>query len=158
MQLDSEQLARVLAVAPVARLASIGADGAPHVVPIVFAAVDGDLYSPIDGKPKRDTALQRLRNVAHHPGVSLVIDRYEADWRRLWWVRIDATARAVTSADVSAETWQRVVAALRGKYRQYATVPLFEGVPTLLRMTPHRHAAWSAQPLDWRALDWQALD
>ena len=158
MQLDSEQLARVLAVAPVARLATIGAGGAPHVVPIVFAAVDGDLYSPIDGKLKRGTALQRMRNVAHHSDVSLVIDRYAADWGRLWWVRIDAAARAVTGADVSAETWARVVAALRGKYPQYETVRLFDGVPTLLRMTPHRHAAWSAQPLDWRALDWQALD
>ena len=153
MQLDSEQLERVLAVAPVARLASIGADGAPHVVPIVFVAVGGLLYSPIDGKPKRGTDLQRLRNVAHRPHVSLVIDRYEADWRRLWWVRIDAVAQAMTSADAAPETWERIVAALRGKYAQYETVPLFDGVPTLLRMTPHRHAAWSAQPLDWRALD-----
>jgi len=157
VQLESEQLARVLAVAPVARLASVGADGAPHVVPIVFVAVDGVLYSPIDGKPKRGTDLQRLRNVARRPDVSLVIDRYEADWRRLWWVRIDAAAQAVTGADLSSAVWNGVIAALRGKYPQYASVPLFDGVPTLLRMTPHRHAAWSAQMLDWETLDWGDL-
>jgi PPOX class probable F420-dependent enzyme len=153
VQLDSAQLARVLAVSPVARLASIGADGAPHVVPIVFVAVDGRLYSPIDGKPKRGAVLQRLRNVARRPDVSIVIDRYEADWRRLWWVRIDATARAVTRADVATATWERVVVALRGKYPQYDAVPLFDGAPTLLRMTPERHAAWSAQPLDWETIE-----
>jgi len=153
VQLESAALERVLAVMPVARLASVGADGAPHVVPIVFVAVGGALYSPIDGKPKRAGKLQRLRNVARNSNVSLVIDRYDEDWRRLWWVRIDATADVITADAVSVAMWDRMVAALRAKYPQYDSVPLFDGVPTLLRMTPHRHTAWSAQALEWENVE-----
>ena len=153
MQLEFEQLSRVLAAMPVARIATVGDDGAPHVVPIVFVAVDGVLYSPIDGKPKRGTELQRLRNVARRPNVSVIIDHYDADWRRLWWVRIDATAEAITADTVSAVIWDRIVAALHAKYPQYDSVRLFADVPTLLRITPHRHTAWSAQPIDWGRLE-----
>ena len=45
------------AAARVARLATADAAGVPHLVPVVFA-VDGDLvYSAVDAKPKRTTAL-----------------------------------------------------------------------------------------------------
>jgi PPOX class probable F420-dependent enzyme len=152
VQLQSHELAHVLRVWPVARLATVGAAGAPRVVPIVFAAVDGVLYSPIDGKPKRSVELQRIRNVARNPAVSVVLDRYDADWRQLWWVRIDATAGVITAATIEPLVWERVVGALRAKYPQYATVAMFADAPTLLRITPLRHAAWSAQPLRWEAL------
>jgi PPOX class probable F420-dependent enzyme len=152
VQLESRALAHVLAVWPVARLASIGADGAPHVVPIVFVAIDGILYSPIDGKPKRRAELQRIRNVAHNPSVSVVLDRYDADWRRLWWLRIDATADVTTRAAVAPVDWDRVVDALGRKYPQYSAVQMFTDAPTLLRIVPRRHTAWAAQPFDWETL------
>ncbi|HEV7885596.1 MAG TPA: pyridoxamine 5'-phosphate oxidase family protein, partial [Solirubrobacteraceae bacterium] len=50
------------ATARVARLATVGEDGAPHLVPIVFA-LDGDrIYHAVDRKPKRTTALRRVAN------------------------------------------------------------------------------------------------
>jgi nitroimidazol reductase NimA-like FMN-containing flavoprotein (pyridoxamine 5'-phosphate oxidase superfamily) len=53
----AEEARRRFAAARVARLATVGADGAPHLVPLVFA-VDGDtVYSAVDAKPKRTTAL-----------------------------------------------------------------------------------------------------
>lgn len=67
-------------------------DGSPHVVPIVFA-VEGDrIYSAVDDKPKRTTALQRLANIASEPRVSALADHYDDDWSELWWVRIDGRA------------------------------------------------------------------
>ena len=52
------------AAARVARLATADAAGQPHIVPVTFA-VDGDVvYSAVDAKPKRSTALKRLANVA----------------------------------------------------------------------------------------------
>ena len=82
-----------IADATVARLATVGAGGKPHVVPISFA-VDGDtLYFAIDAKTKRTTDLKRLRNIAANPAVSVLVDHYEDDWTRLWWVRVDGTAR-----------------------------------------------------------------
>src|SRR5260221_14749245 len=80
-----------------ARLATVSADGRPHVVPIVFA-LDGDtLYFAVDSKPKRTTHLQRLKNIAANPAVSVLADHYDDDWTRLWGVRADGTAPVGTA-------------------------------------------------------------
>ena len=106
---------RRLQDAPVVRLATVGADGAPHVVPITFA-VDGDtLYFAVDAKPKRTTQLQRLKNIAAHPGVAVLADHYEDDWSRLWWVRVDGRARVL---DVRGEV-ERALDLLAKRYPQY---------------------------------------
>ena len=58
----------------VARLATVDADGRPHVVPICFA-LDGDtLYTAVDAKPKSTRALRRLDNIESDPRVEIVID------------------------------------------------------------------------------------
>ncbi|GAA0466470.1 PPOX class F420-dependent oxidoreductase [Paractinoplanes deccanensis] len=78
---------------PVARLATVAADGAPHLVPIVFALAGDVIISAVDGKPKRSRALKRLANIAAEPRVSVLVDHYDSDWRHLWWVRADGVAR-----------------------------------------------------------------
>lgn len=83
------------AEARVAHLATVRPDGAPHVVPVIFA-LDGDrAWLVVDEKPKRRRELQRLVNVRGEPRVSLLVDRYDEDWGRLWWVRADGRARIV---------------------------------------------------------------
>ena len=83
-----------------ARLATIGPGGRPHLVPITFA-LDGDtIYTAVDQKRKVTTRLQRLRNVATDPRVSVLADHYDdEDWSSLWWVRADGAARVVTPGD-----------------------------------------------------------
>lgn len=103
------------ASAPVARLATAGADGRPHVVPVCFAVDEQTLYFAVDFKPKRSTNLKRLRNIAANPAVSILVDHYEDDWNRLWWVRVDGDARVVTE---KAEA-QRAVRLLAARYSQY---------------------------------------
>ena len=103
------------ASALVARLATVGADGRPHVVPICFALDEETLYFAVDSKPKRTTNLRRLRNIAGNPAVSILVDHYEDDWRRLWWVRLDGDARVVTG---DAET-SRALKLLATRYVQY---------------------------------------
>jgi PPOX class probable F420-dependent enzyme len=93
MRLDVQESRRRFGQARVARLATVSAQGRPHLVPIVFA-VDADmLYSAVDAKPKTTTALRRLANIAAHPEVTVLVDHYDDDWSRLWWVRADGTAR-----------------------------------------------------------------
>ena len=93
---------RRLREACVARLATVRADGRPHLVPICFA-LDGDIaYSVVDAKPKTSLALRRLENVRQTPAVSLLIDHYTEDWSALWWIRLDGTATVVESGDVRA--------------------------------------------------------
>jgi len=81
--------------ARVARLATAGTDGRPHIVPIVFALAGDRIYSAVDQKRKRTTALRRLTNIASNPSVSLLVDHYEDDWGKLWWVRADGRARVL---------------------------------------------------------------
>jgi PPOX class probable F420-dependent enzyme len=84
-----------LAEARVAHLATVGPGGRPHVVPITFV-LDGDaIYFAVDAKPKRTTDLQRVRNIAANPAVAVLVDHYDEDWNRLWWVRVDGHARVL---------------------------------------------------------------
>jgi PPOX class probable F420-dependent enzyme len=122
------------AASPVARLATVSADGAPHLVPIVFA-VDGDtIYSAVDGKPKRSRNLRRLANIAAEPRVSVLVDAYSPDWSQLWWVRADGICTVVDSSERAAE-------ALRAKYPQYRQVPL-DG--PFLHIAVTRWSSWDA--------------
>ena len=113
--MDQREMSSRFASAPVARLATAGADGRPHVVPICFAVDEQTLYFAVDFKPKRSTNLKRLRNIAANPAVSILVDHYEDDWNRLWWVRVDGDARVVIE---KAEA-QRAVKLLVARYSQY---------------------------------------
>ena len=91
-------------------------DGRPHVVPFVYALVEGrdilSAYWVVDAKRKRSTRLQRLRNLEANPAAEFVVDGYEEDWRRLWWVRARGSARTVMDP---AER-STALGALRAKY------------------------------------------
>ena len=86
------------------------------MVPIVFA-VDGDVvYSIVDPKPKRGPQLKRLANLEANPRVTLLVDRYEEEWRALWWVRADGTA----AIQEDGPDRDRTIELLAAKYEQYA--------------------------------------
>ena len=128
-----------------ARLATLGRDGAPALVPVVFAACGGRLWIPVDGKPKRGGELARVANVRRDPRVALLLDHYAADWSALWWVRIDGAAAVV--AGERAAGVADAAAALRDKYPQYDDTPLFrDAEPTLLAVEPRRITSWAASP------------
>jgi PPOX class probable F420-dependent enzyme len=102
----------------VARMATTGTDGRPHIVPVCFALDGQTLYFAVDSKPKRSTDLKRLRNIAANPFVSILVDHYEDDWDGLWWVRFDGNAHVVT--DPAEE--RMAVGLLTSRYSQYRAV------------------------------------
>ena len=112
--LAPDQRARVAAAA-VARLATVRPDDSPHLVVVTFALEDDRLVTAIDHKPKSTHDLQRLRNVAANPAVSVLVDHYEEDWSRLWWARGDGQAHVVADGP----EYDRAVALLVAKYGQY---------------------------------------
>src|SRR5213595_2139659 len=106
-----------LTAARVARLATIDPDGRPHLVPIVFA-LDGDtLYSAVDRKPKRSRTLRSIENARARPDVTVIVDHYEDDWSRLWWIRLRGRARVLDDG----EERERALGLLAEKYPQYRT-------------------------------------
>ena len=126
MHLDGEEALRRASAADHGILATLNATGAPDLVPVCFAITETWLAIPIDSvKPKRSTALGRIRNLDRDPRATLLVEHWDAaDWTRLWWVRASLVRAAVTE-----ELARELVAGLRARYPQYATVE-FEAVLT----------------------------
>ena len=125
--------------ARVGHLATNGPEGRPHLVPCTFAVHDDQVVSVVDEKPKRTKRLQRLANIAADPRVSVLVDRYDEDWTRLWWIRADGIAV------VREEGPERdaAVQALAAKYPQYVAEP-----PTgpAIIVVVDRWSWWTAAP------------
>jgi len=137
---DFDAAAR-FAEAQVAMLATAAPDATPHVVPVVFAvhttADATTVYTAVDAKRKSTRRLRRLTNIETNPKVSLLVDHYEDDWGRLWWVRADGLAEVHERGDEMATGYRL----LRSKYVQYQRVAL-DGPVVVVRVT--RWASWAA--------------
>lgn len=127
---------RHLGEARVARLATIGPDGRPHLVPITFTVEDRVIYFAVDAKPKRTTDLKRVRNIAANPLVTVLVDHYDDDWTRLWWVRADGTARVIGGQEA-----QHALHLLQQRYAQYRSA---QPQGPVVAISVDRLSGWSA--------------
>ena len=86
----------IINTARIARLATVDLECKPHLVPVVFVYDnDGDFYFiPIDEKTKRSRPenLKRVRNIKENPNVALLIDEYNEDWSKLYFIMIQGIA------------------------------------------------------------------
>lgn len=124
-------------VARVAHLATVGAGGSPHLVPITFALEADRIYTAVDGKPKRGTTLTRIANIRANPRVAVLIDRYDEDWSALWWARADGSANVVSVG----ATAEHGIALLRARYPQYRQTEI--GGPVIC-IRVERWSGWAA--------------
>jgi PPOX class probable F420-dependent enzyme len=123
--------------APAAALATINPDGAPHLVPVVFAVHRDTVYTAVDAKRKSTQRLRRLANIEADPRVCLIVDHYADDWSQLWWVRADGEAAIHHSGDEMAAGY----ALLRQKYPQYQRLELDGPVITI---AVRKWSSWQA--------------
>ncbi|WP_406044996.1 TIGR03668 family PPOX class F420-dependent oxidoreductase [Micromonospora sp. NBC_00898] len=135
--MPADKIRHPVGSARVARLATVGADGRPHLVPVCFVLLGDVAYHAVDEKPKRHRRLRRLENIQATGHACLLIDEYDEDWSRLWWVRLDGHGCLVE--DRAEEAAAR--AALADKYPQYVQQPP-AGPVVALRVT--HWSAWSA--------------
>jgi PPOX class probable F420-dependent enzyme len=123
---DQAEARELVASARVARLATVNPGLGVDVVPITFALVpavepDGPtrLVTIVDQKPKSTTRLRRLANIRDHPEVTVLVDHYEDDWERLWWVRLRGRATIVAEGEAFDEARRALIA----RYEQYVEEP-----------------------------------
>jgi PPOX class probable F420-dependent enzyme, Rv0121 family len=111
----------------VGRLATADRSGAPHVIPVCYAAAGDTLYVTIDEKPKRrDVPLKRVRNILENPQAAFVVDQYDEDWQRLGWVMLRGAAEILESGPEH----DRAQELLRARYPQYRAMNL-AGLPVI---------------------------
>ena len=88
----TDAIAQFISAAPVCRIATVRADGAPHVIP-VCPVFDGEtLY--VDLGPKSTSALALRAN----PRVAVLIDEYFDDWTKLRKVILRCTPSSAPPA------------------------------------------------------------
>jgi PPOX class probable F420-dependent enzyme len=144
-QLDARELAFLIA-ARRAILATIDPGGRPRPVPICFIVVAVDsagtrLLTPLDDKPKATDdkrTLARVRDIRERPEVSVLVERWDEDWSRLGWLRLNGRATLLEPADMPPDAVNR----LRAKYPQYATHAL-ESSP-MIAIDIDRVTSWGA--------------
>ena len=123
--------------ARVGRLATSSAGAEPHVIPCVYALLDGVIYSIIDEKPKSGRRLLRLRNIDSSGRAALVVDHYDDDWSKLAYVLIRGPASVIGPDD---SRYAPALAALREKYPQYREMSLEDSEMVVLEA--ERWAVW----------------
>lgn len=106
--------------ARVARLATVDPDGRPNLVPFCPVLDDDTIYFQVDRKPKSKTSLKRVENIFARPdAVTVLIDHYEEDWERVWWVRLRGSGRILTAGP----EYERADRLLRLKFPQVRSDP-----------------------------------
>ena len=98
-------------------LGTIHPERGVDLVPVVYAIDERPtLFVPTDTvKAKTTTRLQRLENLSKDPRCTLLVEDYDHDWSRLWWVRINGRG-----IEASAEEVERFLPLLADRYPQYA--------------------------------------
>ena len=139
-----------VAAARTATLATVAADGRPRLVPVCFALsatldlrARPVLWTPIDEKPKRSAdprRLARIRDVLRLPVATLLVQRWDEDWSRLGWVRLDGRADVLEPEPPASEEHATAIAALREKYPQYRAHAL--GERPLIRLAIDAARSW----------------
>ncbi len=74
----------------------------------------------VDNKPKSTGQLRRLDDMETAGTATVLVDHYDDDWSRLWWVRIRGRAVVHREHDDAAQV---VLGALAAKYAQYREHP-----------------------------------
>ena len=139
----SAEARRFLEAHRVGHLATAGADGAPHVVPVCYALDETALYFVADEKPKRGQAraLRRLRNLRENPRAAVVVDDYDEDWTRLAWVLVRGPA-SIVAPDLHATALRL----LRARYPQYRAMALEDPSKNpVVRIEPEHVVTWRAR-------------
>ena len=136
----------IISKAKVARLATVDIKCTPYLVPVVFVLDnDNDYYFiPIDEKTKRSRPenLKRVRNIQENPNVALLIDEYNEDWTKLYFVMIQGKASILGGKKLEQNEVPLLEQArklLRRKYHQYQKISVGE---YLIMIMPQKVIVW----------------
>lgn len=117
----------------ICRVATVGARGVPHLVPVCQVITDGRIYfaSGSDGR--------KVLNLAENPRVAVTVDLYSEDWAHVKGVAVQGRATMIARGP----KFRRVRALLYRKYPQYPReAALEESDSVVVEVTPTHVFTW----------------
>jgi PPOX class probable F420-dependent enzyme len=134
--MDERQMRRRVAEARAARVGTVDERGRAHLVPVVFV-IDGDtLYSATDAGPR---PVKRLRNMRRDSRVTVLVDVYDEDWSKVWWVRMRGRGRAIEEGSER----DHALRLLWEKYPQFGSAPPSEAAGPVMAVDIEEWSGWA---------------
>ena len=106
----TKKVAKLIASERVCRVATAGADGRPHLVPVCHVLAGDKIVfgSGDDGR--------KVKNLRDNPQIAITVDLYSDDWSQLRGVMVQGTARLIERGP----RFKQARARLYAKFPQYA--------------------------------------
>jgi PPOX class probable F420-dependent enzyme len=117
----------------VCRVATVGATGMPHLVPVCHVVDDGKIYfaSGTDGR--------KVLNLKANPRIALTVDLYSDAWAHLKGVMVQGEAALIDKGP----RFRKLRALLYKKYPQYPDeAALDESDSVIIEVSPSRVFSW----------------
>jgi PPOX class probable F420-dependent enzyme len=129
----TKKLSKLIARERVCRVATAGADGKPHVVPVCHVMNGGKIYFGSDKNARK------VANLRENPRISLTIDLYSEDWSQLRGVMIMGTVNLIERGPRFTQARARLYA----KYPQYPEeAALGASDSAIVEVTPTNVFSW----------------
>lgn len=130
--------------ARVARLATVDSECKPHLIPVVFVFDNYSYFIPIDEKTKRSRPekLKRAKNIQQNSNVTLLIDDYNENWRKLYFIMIQGKASIIGGKKLEQNELfllEKAHKLLSDKYLQYQKIGIGEYV---IMIIPQKVISW----------------
>jgi PPOX class probable F420-dependent enzyme len=130
--------------ARVARLATVDSECKPHLIPVVFVFDNYSYFIPIDEKTKRSRPekLKRAKNIQQNSNVTLLIDDYNENWRKLYFIMIQGKASIIGGKKLEQNELlllEKAHKLLSDKYLQYQKIGIGEYV---IMIIPQKVITW----------------
>jgi len=118
----NQKILTLIKGAKVVRLATVDQKSHPYVVPVVFVFHENSFFIPLDEKVKTVNArkLKRVKNIEKNPNVTLLIDKYQNDWKKLFFLMIHGRATMIDGKN--SKLMDKIHKLLISKYPQYKKI------------------------------------
>ena len=128
-----KDLAKIVALERVCRIATTGRDGRPHVVPVCHVADNDRLYFATG----RDSL--KVRHLRANPHLAVVVDLYAEDWSVLRGVMIQGSVSFIDRGP----RFRKIRDLLYRKYPQYPKESaIAERDSAIVEITPRHVTSW----------------
>lgn len=129
----TKKVARLIERERVCRIATSGAAGVPHLVPVCPVVAGGKIYVGTGNKGRK------VKNLRENPRIAVTVDIYTEDWDRLMGVMVQGTARLIEKGP----RFRAIRDRLYAKYPQYRTdAALSPSDALIVEITPTHVFTW----------------